>query len=65
MISMSAVDRRRVTWGAICWLVFAVVVTFVVLTSRQERTVMHAYRLGADRWLAGEPLYDDTGHGFL
>lgn len=47
------------------WLLMALFSIVAMSTSRSERTVLHAYRLGSTRWMAGEPLYDDTGHGFL
>lgn len=47
------------------WCVCAAVVVGMMLTGSRERTVLHAYRLGAERWMASEPLYDLDGKGFL
>lgn len=65
MTSVTSKARRHLAWGIGIWALLAVCMAGIVLRSTPERTVVNAYRLGADRWLSGKPLYNTTGHGFL
>jgi len=57
-----APERTRGAW--VFWgVLFAVVA--VVVASGSKRTVTGNYRSAAEGWVAGEPLYNDTGAGFL
>ena len=54
--------------GHLVWLILAASITISVILSiwsGHERTVVPAYRVAAQHWLAGEPLYNLQGHGFL
>lgn len=46
------------------WIIYALAITCIVLFTK-ERTVTNAYRHGVDRWFNSQPLYDDSGHGFI
>jgi alpha-1,2-mannosyltransferase len=58
-------DRRqdgRVAWAI--WIVFLAVIGALTLWG-PRRTVTPAYFFGAEQWLAGAPLYNPEGIGFL
>jgi hypothetical protein len=55
---------RAVAGAWIAWGVLFLVIAAIVL-SGSGRTVVPVYRQAAAHWINGEPLYTDTGHGFL
>lgn len=63
MYWLSSTQSQRAAWRL--WLIFVVVVTCCVIVAPGYRSVTTAYRAGAERWLAGETLYDNTGTGFI
>lgn len=56
---------RAAVSGSLIWGTLAIAVAGCVLFDPVERTVTHAYRNATDRWLAGEPIYNASGLGFL
>jgi len=59
-------SRHRKIWiyaGSV-WIFYALAIAGIVLFTK-ERTVTNAYRHGVDRWFNSQPLYDDSGHGFI
>jgi hypothetical protein len=46
------------------WVALFVAATISTLAGR-PRDVTHHYRSAAQHWFRGEPLYENTGHGFL
>lgn len=46
------------------WVIYALAIACIVLFTK-ERTVTNAYRHGVERWFNSQPLYDDSGHGFI
>src|SRR5687768_10391283 len=59
LIGPADVQRAWLLWGVL-FLVIA-----VLIVRGDKRTVVNHYRAAAHAWMAGEPLYNDTGHGFL
>lgn len=60
----AAADRRWFAATCALWLLYAAVLAGCVLWDK-ERTTTRSYRQGAAAWVAGQPLYDDTGRGFI
>jgi hypothetical protein len=59
--------RQRQLLAAACviWLLFILAVTLITLRNPDDRTVLYAYRVPAQAWLEGRPLYGPSIHGFL
>lgn len=55
-------QQQRWAWGL--WLAMAIVVIAMVLVGKRGG-VTGPYRAAASQWLAGGPLYNDDGTGFL
>lgn len=60
----AAADRRWFLAACTLWLLYATVLAGCVLWDK-ERTTTRSYRQGAAAWVAGQPLYDGTGRGFI
>jgi hypothetical protein len=55
-------NERTVTAAWIGWAVLFIV-TAAIIAAGSVRSVVPAYRLGSENWLAGHSLYDGTGVG--
>lgn len=57
---------RRVAWSA--WIGMAIVIGMILYADDQngtERSVVPNYRAAVERWIAGQPLYNMGGSGFV
>jgi len=57
----AAASRR---WAWILWAIAFLAVSGIIIAGNR-RTVTPSYRIAALRWLAGEPLYGQSGRGFV
>lgn len=57
--------RRSDLAAWLIWLIFLNVVCTWVVTSGNRRQVTGSYRLATTQWFAGQPLYDNSGVGFI
>jgi alpha-1,2-mannosyltransferase len=55
-------DARAVKAAWIGWALLFIM-TATIIAAGSVRSVVPAYQLGADNWMAGRPLYDGTGVG--
>lgn len=58
-----AAGLRRLAWGL--WLATALVISAVVYPDPVSRSVTPNYHAAVTHWIAGEPLYNMAGSGFL
>src|SRR5687768_7977399 len=56
------IHELRCAWGL--WLAITLVVLAMTLAG-SKRSVTTSYRQAAQQWLAGGPMYNDDGAGFL
>jgi alpha-1,2-mannosyltransferase len=61
-ISVTKPANVRIAW--LLWATLFMVATVSTLAGH-TREVTHHYREAAHHWFRGEPLYENTGHGFL
>jgi hypothetical protein len=55
--------RDGLVWGL--WGLYAVVVACLMYNGPRSYQIYSVYHAAGGRWLAGEPLYDGTGWGFI
>jgi alpha-1,2-mannosyltransferase len=67
-MEVSIVDQTRWSRSIVSawalWVIYGILIAGMVLWTK-ERTVTNAYRRGVERWFSSQPLYDDSGHGFI